>query len=170
VTSAKVGQPYSFKPTAEDADGDPLTFSIQNKPAWATFDTSDGTLYGTPTSANVSTFANIVISVNDGEVSASLPAFAITVEAATTGSLTVSWVPPTQNTDGTPVTGLSGFRVSYGTASRQYDQSVLVSSPSLTSVVVEGLSPGTTWYFAVKSVNDTGVESEYTNEAVATLL
>jgi len=170
VTSAKAGQPYSFKATAQDADGDPLTFSIQNKPSWATFDASNGTLYGTPTSANVATFANIVISANDGKASASLPSFAITVAAASTGSITVSWVPPTQNMDGTPVTGLSGFRVFYGTASRQYAQSLLVSSPSLRSVVVEGLSPGTTWYFGVKSVSNTGVESEYSNEAVKTLL
>jgi hypothetical protein len=170
VTTAKAGQPYSFRPTAQDADGDPLTFSIQNKPAWATFDASNGTLYGTPSSANVATFANIVISASDGKASASLPAFAITVAAATTGSITVSWVPPTQNTDGTPVTGLSGFRVYYGTASRQYDQSVLVSGPSLRSVVVEGLSPGTTWYFGVKSVSNTGLESEYSNEAVKALL
>jgi hypothetical protein len=170
VTSATAGQPYSFRPTAQDADADPLTFSMQNKPAWATFDASNGTLYGTPSGANVATFANIVISASDGRASASLPAFAITVAAATTGSITVSWVPPTQNTDGTPVTGLSGFRVYYGTASRQYDQSVLVSSPSLTSVVVEGLSSGTTWYFGVKSVNSTGVESDYSNEAVKVLL
>ena len=170
VTSARAGQPYSFRPTAQDADGDPLTFSIQNRPAWATFDASNGTLYGTPTSANVATFANIVISANDGKASASLPAFAITVTAALTGSITVSWVPPTQNTDGTPVTGLAGFRVFYGTASRQYGHSVLVSGPSLRSVVVEGLSPGTTWYFGVKSVTSTGVESEYSNEAVKTLL
>ena len=170
VTSARAGQPYSFRPTAQDADGDPLTFSIQNRPAWATFDASNGTLYGTPTSANVATFANIVISASDGKASASLPAYAITVAAALTGSITVSWVPPTQNTDGTPVTGLAGFRVFYGTASRQYGQSVLVSGPSLRSVIVEGLSPGTTWYFGVKSVTSTGVESEYSNEAVKTLL
>ena len=33
VTSAAVGRPYAFKPTAADADGDPLTFSITGKPA-----------------------------------------------------------------------------------------------------------------------------------------
>jgi hypothetical protein len=118
----------------------------------------------------VATFANIVIRASDGKATASLPSFAITVAPAATGSVTVSWVPPTQNTNGTPVTGLSGFRVYYGTASRQYAQSVLVSSPSLRSLVVEGLSPGTTWYFGVKSVSSTGVESEYSNEAVKTLL
>ncbi len=110
VTSATAGQPYSFKPTAQDANGDPLTFSIQNKPTWATFDTTNGTLYGTP--AGAGSFGNIVISVSDGKASASLAAFTITVAAAQTASVTVSWVPPTTNTDGTPVTALAGFKCS----------------------------------------------------------
>src|SRR5262245_13392905 len=32
-----VNQAYSFKPTAADADNNTLTFSIANKPAWASF-------------------------------------------------------------------------------------------------------------------------------------
>jgi hypothetical protein len=165
VTSAIAGQPYSFRPTAQDSNGDPLTFSVQNKPAWAAFDASNGTLYGTPTSANVGSFGNIIISVSDGKASASLPAFAITVAAAQAASVTLSWVPPTTNTDGTPVTGLSGFRVFYGTASRQYSQSISIPSPTITAAVVEGLSAGTTWYFAVTAVNASGVESAYSQEA-----
>jgi len=168
VTSAIVGQPYSFKPTAQDADGNPLTFSIQSMPAWAAFDASSGTLYGTPTSSG--TASNIVISVSDGKASASLPAFAITVAAASTSSVTVSWVPPTTNTDGTPLTGLSGFRVFYGTASGQYGQSLSVASADVTSVVVEGLSSGSTWYFATKAVSSSGVESGYSQEASKTIL
>jgi hypothetical protein len=35
--------------------------------------------------------------------------------------------------------------------------------PSVTSVVVEGLTAGTTWYFAVKAVNTGGAESEFSN-------
>ncbi len=170
VTSATAGRPYSFRPTAHDADGDPLAFSIQNKPAWATFDASSGTLYGTPASADVAAFASIVISASDGSASASLPAFDITVAAATTSSVTVSWVPPTTNTDGTPVTGLSGYRVFYGTASGQYGQSLSVPSAGVTSVVVEGLSSGTTWYFAAKAVTSSGVESDYSQEASKTLM
>jgi large repetitive protein len=30
---------YNFVPTAQDSDGDQLTFKITNKPAWASFDT-----------------------------------------------------------------------------------------------------------------------------------
>ncbi len=170
TTAATVGQPYSFRPTASDPDGQALTFSITNRPAWATFDSSNGTLYGTPASTNLGTFANIIISVSDGTVSAALPAFALTVGAALSGSVTVSWVAPTTNTDGTPLTGLSGYRVFYGTASGQYSQSVSVPSGNVTSVVIEGLSTGTTWYFAVKAANSSGVESAYSLERSKTLL
>lgn len=80
ATSVNEDSPYSFTPTATDADpGTTLTFSISNKPAWASFSTSTGALTGTPTNANVGTSSGIVISVSDGTASASLPAFAITV-------------------------------------------------------------------------------------------
>ena len=34
-TSIDEDTPYSFKPDADDIDGDPLTFSVINQPAWA---------------------------------------------------------------------------------------------------------------------------------------
>jgi Putative Ig domain/Fibronectin type III domain len=161
VTRAAKDQPYSFRPTVTDADGDPLTFSIANKPAWASFDTSSGTLYGTP--GVTGTFSNIVISVSDGTASASLPAFGIVVSTAATTSVTVSWVPPTKNTDGTPVK-LSGYRIHYGMAPGQYSSSLTVSGATITSAVLQGLTAGQTWYFAVKAVATTGAESVFTKE------
>lgn len=161
VTRATKGQPYSFKPTVADADGDPLTFSVSNKPAWASFDAANGTLYGTPTATG--TFSGIVISVSDGKTTASLPAFGITVAASTSTSVTVSWVPPTKHTDGTPVK-LSGYRVYYGVSPGQYSTSLQVSGATITSVVLQGLTAGQTWYFAVKAIGSTGVESAFTRE------
>ncbi len=78
ATSVAAGQPYNFQPSATDADGDVLTFSIQNRPAWATFSPTTGRLSGTPTSSQAGTYSNIVISVSDGKVSRSLSAFSIT--------------------------------------------------------------------------------------------
>lgn len=78
-TSVVAGQAYSFTPTTTDPSGGTLTFSISNPPSWATFSTSTGQLSGTPTSSNVGSFSNIVISVSDGTSSASLPAFSISV-------------------------------------------------------------------------------------------
>src|SRR5262245_55262692 len=75
ATTATAGTAYSFRPTASDPDGNTVGFSISNRPTWATFSTTTGQLSGTPGSSNVGTFSNIVISVSDGKVSASLPAF-----------------------------------------------------------------------------------------------
>ena len=84
VTNVTAGQTYAFNPSAADADGDPLTFSIQGKPSWASFNAANGSLcyYGAPAATDVGTSASIVISVSDGTASASLPAFAINVTQA----------------------------------------------------------------------------------------
>jgi hypothetical protein len=86
------GQNYTFTPTASDADGATLTFTITNMPAWASFNNSTGQLTGTPTLASLGTYANIQISVSDGATTAALPAFAINVLAP----LTLSGSPTTQ--------------------------------------------------------------------------
>jgi len=70
------GTYYSFTPSASDVDGNTLTFSIANKPSWATFSTLTGMLSGTPTAG---TYSNIQISVSDGSLTTSLPSFSITV-------------------------------------------------------------------------------------------
>ncbi len=70
---------YSFTPTAADVDGDNLSFTIQNQPVWATFDSTTGTLSGTPVNANVGATYGIIISVTDGQQTSSLPSFDLTV-------------------------------------------------------------------------------------------
>jgi uncharacterized repeat protein (TIGR01451 family) len=76
---AQVGQLYSFTPVASDAEGGTLSFSVQNKPAWASFNSGTGQLSGTPGSSDVGHTLGIVIGVSDGQASASLPAFDLTV-------------------------------------------------------------------------------------------
>nr|WP_223192106.1 Ig-like domain-containing protein [Pseudoalteromonas piscicida] len=80
TTSVKQDEAYSFTPTASDIDSQTLTFSVTNLPAWASFDTSSGGLAGTPTREDVGTYSNVIISVSDGALQASLPAFEINVE------------------------------------------------------------------------------------------
>lgn len=159
ATSVKVGVAYSFAPTASDANGDTLAFSISNKPAWATFNTVTGALTGTPTVTG--TYSNIVITTSDGAASASLPAFNIAVSTATqqTSTATLSWTAPTQNTDGTSLSNLSEYRVYYGTSSGNLNNVVSVSGTA-NSYVVSGLTVGTTYYFAVSTVNAVGLESD----------
>ena len=157
-TSVNVDTAYNFTPTASDANHNSLTFSIQGKPAWATFNTASGTLSGTPEAADVGTYARIVISVSDGKASATLPAFTVAVNQIATGNITVDWTPPTQNSDGTLLTNLAGYRVHYGTSPERMTQSINVTNPGVTSYVVDNLGPGT-WYFAVTSYTVGGTES-----------
>jgi hypothetical protein len=72
---------YSFIPTVSDVDaGDTQSFSITNKPGWATFSASTGALTGTPKNVDVGTTSGIVISVADtATASDSLAAFSLTV-------------------------------------------------------------------------------------------
>lgn len=79
ATDVTADSVYSFVPTASDADGDNMTFSIVNKPSWASFDTSNGTLSGTPVNADTGTTNDVTISVTDGNETVALTAFALTV-------------------------------------------------------------------------------------------
>jgi hypothetical protein len=165
ATSVNAGTAYNFQPTAADADGDTLMYSIQNKPSWATFSTTTGKLSGTPSSGG--THSGIVIAVSDGKGgSASLPTFSITVVAAppppANGSVTLSWTPPTQNTDGSTLSNLAGFRIQYGSSQSALTQTVQITNPGMATYVVTGLSSGT-WYFAVKAYSSSGAESANSN-------
>lgn len=163
-TSATVGTAYGFTPTGRDPEGRTLGYSIANRPSWATFSTSTGRLSGTPSSSHVGTYSNIRITVSDGVSSASLPLFSITVRAPSTsptsssGAATLSWTPPTRNTDGTSLTNLAGYRIYYGTSSTSLTRTINVGSAGIASYVVTGLSPST-YYFAISAYNSSGAES-----------
>jgi hypothetical protein len=162
-TRVVAGQAYSFQPVASDPEGQALTFSIASKPAWATFDVSTGRLAGTPATTDVGPFANIVVSVTDGNSTASLPAFTVTVEAPppVVGSATLLWTAPTRNEDGTPLTNLAGYKVRYGTSPATLNRLLDVPGAGTTTVTIPSLEAGT-WYFTLASYTNTGIESAQT--------
>jgi hypothetical protein len=90
------------------------------------------------------------------------------VASAGTGSVSVSWSAPTQNTDGTALTDLSGYRVLYGTNPSALTQSVEVVGSSNTGKVISGLASGT-HFFAVAAVNSSGEASDPSNAAAMTI-
>jgi hypothetical protein len=163
-TTVLQGSAYAFTPTASDPDGDALTFGITNAPSWAAFNTATGRLSGTPGAGDVGSYANISISVSDGQASATLGPFAIDVVAVATGSATLSWTAPTQNTDGSPLTDLAGFKIYWGTASGNYTNSVTLNGTGTLTYVVANLTPAT-WYFSAKAFNSQNVESAFSAEA-----
>jgi hypothetical protein len=93
VTTAVVGKTWSFKPTASDADHNKLTFSISNKPAFASFSTTTGQVSGVPFAEHARTWSNIKISVSDGTSKVSLPAFSLVVKPNSNKSPTISGTP-----------------------------------------------------------------------------
>jgi len=169
TTQVTAGQAYSFTPTASDPSAGTLSFSIQNMPSWASFSIATGTLSGTPTSSNVGTFANIVISVSDGKVSVSLAPFSIAIASApVTGSASLAWVAPVTNTDGSPLTDLTGFTISYGTSQGAMTHTINVPSATATSYTVQGLASGT-WYFTVVAYTTLGAQSAPSDVASKTI-
>ncbi|MDB5104007.1 MAG: Kelch repeat-containing protein precursor [Fibrobacteres bacterium] len=81
IAKAPANVPYLFKPTVLEPDGDPLVFSIANRPAWAHFDSSTGQLTGIPANSDAGSTKGIVIRVLDGRRSDSLPGFDLLVES-----------------------------------------------------------------------------------------
>lgn len=80
VTNINEDENYLFTPSASDINGDTLSFSIENKPSWANFDTQNGSLSGIPSNDDVGTYSNIIISVGDGTHTTSLDSFNIEVK------------------------------------------------------------------------------------------
>jgi hypothetical protein len=162
ATTVVAGSDYVFTPTASDPDGQTLSFSVMGEPTWATIDTSTGVLSGTPGAGDVGLTEGIVITVSDGTAYASLPAFSLAVVQAATGSATVSWLPPTERTDGSALTNLAGYHIRYGTKPTELLQTIELNGSGLTSFTVEGLTPGD-WYFGVSAFDTAMVESATSN-------
>ena len=87
---------------------------------------------------------------------------------ASSSAVTLNWTPPTENTDGTPLTNLSGYDIHYGTSSGNYTQSISVSNAGIATYVVDNLTPGT-YYFSVAAVNAAGTESPMSGEVSASV-
>ena len=167
-STATVGQQYVFQPSASDPDGDDIIFSIANRPAWASFDAATGLLGGTPVPGNEAVYGGIVISVSDGEQMASLPAFAITVSQAATGSVTLTWTPPTTNTDGSPLNNLAAYKIYYGLSEGNYPNEIRIDNPGIATYVVDDLSENG-YYFVSTSINAGEVESDFSNVVFKTV-
>jgi hypothetical protein len=86
----------------------------------------------------------------------------------TLGNATLSWYPPTERTDGSPLNALKGYRIVYGLRSRMYDYSIELTNPGLTRYVIDGLTTGT-WYFAIIAIDAQGLESAPSAEARKTI-
>lgn len=161
ASSATTGESWSFVPSATDADGDAVTWSIAGKPSDATFSTASGQLAWTPSGSGA--WNDIVITATDARgASTSLPAFSVVVNAPqqVTGSATLSWDMPQQYTDGVPLAAgdaVVGYRVYHGTSADALDQVIPVNEPTQLQYAASDLPAGT-HYFAVAAISVNGAE------------
>lgn len=79
------------------------------------------------------------------------------------GSTTLSWTPPTQHTDGTPLTDLTTYRAYFGTSPSNLPMMQTIMAPA-SSAVVPLPSVGT-WYLVVTALDSRNVESALSNLA-----
>lgn len=81
---------------------------------------------------------------------------------APTGQASLSWTPPTSNTDGSALQNLAGFRIAYGTSPDALIQTIQIDNAGVTSYTVSNLLPAT-YYFAVRALASSGAESGSSN-------
>jgi hypothetical protein len=168
--TATVGDVYSYQPTVTTNSSN-LSFKSTGLPSWLSLNSSSGVLTGTPSATDEGTTGHITITANAGSASATSTPFTIRVQApvpGASGSVKLSWVAPTQNTDGTPATELAGYRIYYGTDPNEMTESINVVGATSTSYVVDGLATGT-YYFSVMAYNSAGFNSGLSNTADQTI-
>jgi hypothetical protein len=105
------------------------------------------------------TFA-VALSSASGATLGSPSAGVITITGAgvATGSATLSWAAPTENTNGTKLTDLTGYYINYGTSASSLTHEIKITSATATSYEITNLAKGT-WYFTVNAYTTEGTQS-----------
>jgi hypothetical protein len=120
---------------------------------WATQEVATCTASGGWTGAKSGTGGTEVVNNVLGTT-----AYSIACSGAT-GEAPLSWTPPTQNIDGTPLTDLAGFKVVHGTtASFTGATPIVIADPLATAYTITALPAGIR-YFGVRAFNQAGAES-----------
>jgi Putative Ig domain len=157
------GNAFWFRPTVSKSSS-PITFAVTGLPHWAKFSATTGALSGTPAVKDEGTTGHIGIAASNGSSTASLTPFTIRISAPSggTGTASISWIAPTENTDGTPVTDLAGYHLYYGTNASELTETITVQGAASINYVFSDLDPGT-YYFAIVAYNSAGTDSGKSN-------
>ena len=95
----------------------------------------------------------------------SLFLFSLLQNTAYSGELSFSWTPNAE-------AHLAGYKIYYGTESRNYSVSINVGSPAIVDgkviYTVKDLPEGNTLYFAATAYDVDGLESDYSEEVICT--
>jgi hypothetical protein len=88
--------------------------------------------------------------------------------SAGTGTVTLHWNAPNTNSNGSTLTDLAGYKVSYGPGSGQQNRTRSVDIGNYTSASVSNLSTGN-WCFVVSAYDTSGNESLPSPEVCKTI-
>ena len=160
VEAAQVGTAFDYQPVTQDPESDTLRFTAVNLPPWASLDSTNGRISGTPGPTDEGVYESISITVADATHKVVTAPFSITVNPALesgSGVASLQWEMPPSKVDGGPLDDLAGYRILYGRSSSDLDHSVLITDPATTSYQFSTLTPGV-WYFAVVAFNFLGLE------------
>jgi hypothetical protein len=75
-----------------------------------------------------------------------------------TGTAVLSWAPPTENTDGSPIGTITGYDIYYGPTPAAMTQTLHLTDPNGTTYLVQHLRPGT-YYFSVAASTASGTSA-----------
>src|SRR5690606_33318526 len=109
-------------------------------PRWAAFSDKTGQLRGAPGNGLIGTYENIAISVSDGHHTVSLPSFRIGVRNGDQASITLNWLPPTEDASGKPLSDLAGYKIYWGSQHGDYPNEVTIKNPGVASYGLEHLA------------------------------
>jgi hypothetical protein len=76
--------------------------------------------------------------------------------------VTLSWEAPDENTDGSALTNLAGYRIYYGANADDLSQVINIPGVGMTTYVIDDLPSGT-YYFSIRAYNTQGAESALSN-------
>jgi hypothetical protein len=167
LDAAIAGQRYEFLPEIGDVDTNSVVYTIENRPAWATFDAATGVLGGVPAASDVGSRQHVRITATAGGASATHE-FDLQVVATAAGVAEIALNAPLTRTDGSSLGNLAGYRIYYGKTATRLDHFVDVKDAGVAGAQVSGLTPGT-WYFVATAYDASGFESEPTEVASKTI-
>jgi hypothetical protein len=106
----------------------------------------------------VAATTDTVTPINAGTGTTTATVTSTPTAGSSNGAATLTWVAPTEDTNGQSVSDLAGYYIYYGTDESDLSQIVSVAGADTTTYVVDGLGSGT-YYFAVRAYNTMGMNS-----------
>lgn len=80
------------------------------------------------------------------------------------GAITLTWYPPTENTNGEPLTNLIGYKIYYSTSPSLIDfDSFYLDGPGVTSFIIDKLQNNVTYFIVITAINSENRESIFSN-------